>query len=53
MAYYQLENLSKAKVEIRKAFNGDYSLRQKYPDAQTKYESPAGFLIAKLKPDDK
>ena len=25
----------------------------KYPGAQTKYESPAGFLIAKLKPEDK
>ncbi|MBC8471228.1 MAG: alpha/beta hydrolase [Planctomycetes bacterium] len=25
----------------------------KYPGAQTKYKSPAGFLIAKLKPDSK
>ncbi|MFC2086112.1 tetratricopeptide repeat protein [Bacteroidota bacterium] len=34
MSYYQLNNLNKAKEEIRKAFNGDYSLREKYPDAQ-------------------
>ena len=25
----------------------------KYPGVQTKYESPAGFLVGKLKPDGK